>query len=303
MSSNRDYVNVPEHLWQTGETITAENLNRIETLLNRTVEEVQILQSYIEKMPIKIIKFMITNSMVEIGTLGEHIKGSFTNINNAIGIEYRCKYLGKIKSVMYPGQNSITNVNNTDMWHGTLWSYRDLEVVSQIIIPNNNRFMSSTNYTIKIYDTNDNFDTYNFTISAAYPTFYGVGSSSLSPSGISYYDENQDTYIYEEMDDRIETDSTGAEIVIPYAFDTFTRDLQTTRSRNFTVNPTNGQYIWYVSPVTLGNCSFAINNTLTSFNLIDTKTYSTVDDYELEFYIYRSTNPVSEAGTISVSVS
>ena len=92
----------------------------------------------------------------------------------------------------------------------------------------------------------------------------------------------------------------GAE---PEEIDTsfLTKVLTVTRKRSFTAEAGEGEYLWYVLPVRLGECSFKVGGFEGGFELYATVDYTNSFDYTEPYYIYRSTNAGLGETTVEVS--
>lgn len=66
------------------------------------------------------------------------------------------------------------------------------------------------------------------------------------------------------------------------------KELSDTRERIITVTSDTNQYIWYILPVRLGTCSFAVDGFAGGFDLIDTIDFTNRFGYIEPYYIYRT---------------
>ena len=79
------------------------------------------------------------------------------------------------------------------------------------------------------------------------------------------------------------------------------KELVESKSKTFTVNCGEGQYIYYCIPSRLGNCSFKVGGFEGGFSKIDTIQFTNSSNFTESYDIYKSTN--SNLGNTTVVVS
>lgn len=80
-----------------------------------------------------------------------------------------------------------------------------------------------------------------------------------------------------------------------------TKILTATRKRSFTVTAGTGQYIWYVLPARLGECTFKVGGFEGGFEMLGTIDFSNASGYTESYRIYRSANAGLGNTTVEVS--
>lgn len=79
------------------------------------------------------------------------------------------------------------------------------------------------------------------------------------------------------------------------------KELANGRGKTFTVNASDGQYIYYCYPTSWGDAKFSVGGFEGGFDLIGTINFMNVQGYITEYRVYRSTN--ASLGTTTVVVS
>lgn len=79
------------------------------------------------------------------------------------------------------------------------------------------------------------------------------------------------------------------------------KELSSSKSKTFTVNCGEGQYIYYCVPLSFGNCNFKVGGFDGGFNKIDTIEFTNASGFTESYNIYKSTN--SNLGNTTVVVS
>lgn len=82
---------------------------------------------------------------------------------------------------------------------------------------------------------------------------------------------------------------------------TLSKELSSSKSKTFTVNCEEGQYIYYCVPTRFGNCSFKVGGFEGGFNKISTIQFTNSSGYVESYDIYKSSN--SNLGNTTVVVS
>lgn len=82
------------------------------------------------------------------------------------------------------------------------------------------------------------------------------------------------------------------------------KKIQPTRECSFEVNSGTGQYIYFASPVSYGDCVFKVGGFEGGFELVTPSAgvnYTRNNNYASQYYIYKSTNPNLGSTTIEVN--
>lgn len=79
-----------------------------------------------------------------------------------------------------------------------------------------------------------------------------------------------------------------------------TKKLQTSKAYDFTVEPT-GQYIYYAVPKRLGTVTFKVGGFEGGFEAPETVSVTNSSNYTEEYYVYRSTNPITGSTSVDVT--
>ena len=82
---------------------------------------------------------------------------------------------------------------------------------------------------------------------------------------------------------------------------TLSKELSTSKSKTFTVNCKEGQYIYYCVPSRFGECNFKVGGFEGGFNKVDTINFVNASGYAESYDIYKSNN--SNLGNTTVVVS
>lgn len=236
----------------------------------------QLITDFLCEIPIKIRDFSINEDLeIEVGTLGNSITLTDIAGNKHTGeIVFNCSFLGTPQEIILPGEYNWSQYKDSN--------YDVLSTVYIYTAAAPERFLEPIKYTIRVKDKNNNLDTRDIIFTPNYRFYCGVDTI-----------ENVINAIPDK--DYISKDNT------PYGFRNLTKILKPNRIYNQLITTREDEYIWYVSPVQLGGCTFAINNILTGFILVDTITLTTVDDYQIDYYIYRSLN--DNLGEVNFNVS
>lgn len=78
------------------------------------------------------------------------------------------------------------------------------------------------------------------------------------------------------------------------------KKLQTSKAYDFTVNPSN-QYIYYAVPTRLGTVTFKVGGFEGGFEAPETVSVTNGSGYTENYYVYRSTNPMSASIAVDVT--
>lgn len=91
------------------------------------------------------------------------------------------------------------------------------------------------------------------------------------------------------------TETLDSEFVL-----SLTRTLRSSKLTSFSVNTSEGQYIYYCLPVRYGTCSFTVGGFTGGFTLVDTIEFTNASGYTEKYYIYKSDN--ANLGSAKITV-
>lgn len=114
------------------------------------------------------------------------------------------------------------------------------------------------------------------------------GASATKTTTLTFYNG-----IYYGVGDR--TEAYDSSFIL-----SLTKTLQGSRSKTFTVSPDN-EFIYFCSPVRLGACSFKVGGFEGGFEAPTTISFTNASNYTEDYYIYKSTNKITDSVTVVVS--
>ena len=79
------------------------------------------------------------------------------------------------------------------------------------------------------------------------------------------------------------------------------KELSSSRAKTFSVNPGEGQYIYYCYPTSWGEAKFSVGGFEGGFTLVNTVSFMNTQGYITEYRVYRSTNASLGNTTVVVS--
>jgi hypothetical protein len=127
---------------------------------------------------------------------------------------------------------------------------------------------NSKTYTLKVIDEKDASATKTTTITFCNNIYYGVGT----------------------------VESGFTESLVKG----LTKVLQPSKAYDFTVNP-SAQYIYYAVPKRLGTVTFKVGGFEGGFEATETVSVKNDSGYTEDYYVYRSTNPLSTSISVDVT--